>query len=105
MCFTIPLGELWPSTSVAFVANSTSAAIDALYAGIPFAVCSPGDAMNLNPLFMTGQITTVSTPEEIDQWLKTASPTAFNPDYLILDPNLPRWRSLLARLTDGNRNI
>ena len=102
---SIPLDELWASTAVAFVANSTSASIDALYAGVPFAVCSPGDAMNLNPLFMARQITTVSTPEEIAQWLKTAAPTVFNPDYLILDPTLPRWRSLLANLTHENRNI
>ncbi len=93
-----PLGELWASTRAAFVANSTAAAFDALYAGVPFVICSAGDAMNLNPLFMAAGIETVSTPATLEASLRATSQLATERNDLIIDPTLPRWRALLTGL-------
>jgi surface carbohydrate biosynthesis protein (TIGR04326 family) len=93
---TKPLVDLWPITSAAFVANSTSAVIDALYSRTPFAVCSSGDSINMNPLFETEGVAYVSTVTELASALEGRAPKLPSQDYLIIDPSLTQWRTLVS---------
>jgi surface carbohydrate biosynthesis protein (TIGR04326 family) len=93
---TQPLVDLWPITSAAFVANSTSAVIDALYSRTPFAVCSSGDSINMNPLFETEGVAYVSTITELASALEGRAPKLPSQDYLIIDPSLTQWRTLVS---------
>jgi surface carbohydrate biosynthesis protein (TIGR04326 family) len=91
-----PLVALWPTTTAAFVANSTSAIAEALYLGVPTAVCAPADEMNLSPAFGRSEVPMVSTVDTLDDFLRQPSRASWPPDYLLIEEGLPRWRKLLT---------
>ncbi|MFI5346410.1 MAG: TIGR04326 family surface carbohydrate biosynthesis protein [Elusimicrobiota bacterium] len=90
------LGEF----DVAIAANSTSAAVDAYQAGLPVIVALDGTDLNLSPLRGRPGARFAGTAEEMAAALidagRSASAAAAREEFFNLDPDLPRWRRLLA---------
>jgi surface carbohydrate biosynthesis protein (TIGR04326 family) len=93
---TDPLSTLLPQANAAFVANSTSALAEALYLGVPTAVCTPTNEMNLSPAFGCPGVPMVSTAEALEAFLRSPASVPWPADFLLVDPSLPRWRRLLS---------
>jgi len=91
-----PLADLWATVDVAFVANSTSTAAEALYLRIPTAICAPADEMNLSPAFGCEGIIMVSSAAQLHAFLRDPQPSPWPADYLELNEDLPKWRRLLT---------
>jgi surface carbohydrate biosynthesis protein (TIGR04326 family) len=90
-----PLAELWPDVDVAFVANSTSVFLEAIYQGIPVAVCAPDDAMNLSPAFKRLPVPIIANPTQLADFLSSDAVAVPPGDYFVLGDDLRRWRTLL----------
>ncbi len=93
---TAPVTSLWPEADAVFAANSTTAAIEASYVGLPVAVCAPADEMNLSPAFGLN-VPVVGTAAELAEFLRDPMPAACRRDFFLLDDALPRWRALLSQ--------
>ena len=96
------LGRILGDYDAVVVANSTSAAVDAYVAGLPVIIGLDGDDLNLSPLRDQPGVRFVSTREELAEALETAVLTRAMADsnrgeFFFLDPDLPRWKRLLAR--------
>jgi len=91
-----PLSELWDQVDAAFVANSTTAVMEALYVGVPVAVCCVEDGMNLSPLYGNSSIPMIVDVNDLIEFLTTNSQIKWSPDFFLLDPYLPRWQALLT---------
>ncbi len=90
-----PLNSLWPKAKLVFVANSTSAAIEAALLGLPVLVHVVEDSFNFSPLLGQPGVKHVVTADDLIQGLASPSPAPVSPDYFCLEEKLPRWRSLL----------
>jgi surface carbohydrate biosynthesis protein (TIGR04326 family) len=90
-----------PDFDIAVAANCTSAAVDAFVAGLPVIIALDGDGLNLSPLRGQQGAHFVSTGAELAGALRTAGLGASisSPDraeFFFLNPDLPRWKRLLA---------
>ena len=94
---TAPVTSLWPEADAVFAANSTTAAVEASYVGLPVAVCAAADEMNLSPAFGQLNIPVVGTARELAEFLRDPTPANCRRDYFLLDDALPRWRQLLSQ--------
>jgi surface carbohydrate biosynthesis protein (TIGR04326 family) len=92
---TEPISALWQQADVVFAANSTSAAIEAVYSGFPTAVCAPADEMNISPALGLG-VPIVGTVAELLDFLRHPRRAICPSDYFVVDDALPRWRALLS---------
>jgi surface carbohydrate biosynthesis protein (TIGR04326 family) len=90
------IGPLLAKADAAFVANSTSAVVEALYLGVPTAVCAPEDDMNLSPAFGWPGVPMVSTAAGLAAFLRAPTAAPWPADYWIVEEALPRWRKLLT---------
>ena len=100
-----PLAQILPDYDVALSANSTSAAVDAYVAGLPVIICVDGDGLNLSPLRGQAGACFVSSPQDLAAALQAIGSVGAAPDrdrkkFFCLDPEMPRWRLLLAMATD-----
>jgi surface carbohydrate biosynthesis protein (TIGR04326 family) len=97
---TEPLEKVLPNFEVAYVANMTSAALDAYLAGLQVIVMLDDTQLNVSPLRGQTGVTFVSTPRELAAALDRAheqpEARATNTDFFFLDPELPRWSRLLS---------
>jgi surface carbohydrate biosynthesis protein (TIGR04326 family) len=97
-----PLARILADYDVAIAANSTSAAVDAYVAGLPVIIDLDGDDLNLSPLRCQSGAHFVSSAQDLADALRAAggegatSDSARN-DFFFLDPELPRWKRLLAQ--------
>ncbi len=94
------LGQILPGAwDLAFASNTTSASVDAYFAGVPVAVMLDPATLNFSPLRGRSGIRFVSTAAELVDVLHglalADSPAASVRDFFFLDPALPRWRRLL----------
>jgi surface carbohydrate biosynthesis protein (TIGR04326 family) len=103
------LGDILQEYDVAVAANSTSASLDAFIAGLPVIIGLDGDSLNLSPLRGHSGAHFVSTCAEMAGALKELAHRdrktgAGRTGFFVLDPNLPRWKRLLAYdgVTDKN---
>lgn len=92
-----PIISLWSEAHAVFTANSTAAAVEACYVGLPVAVCAPADEMNLSPAFGQLDVPVVGTAPELVAFLRDPTPANCRRDYFLLDDALPRWRQLLSQ--------
>jgi len=93
---TDPLWALLRAADVVFVANSTSAVAEALYLGIPAAVCASADEMNMSPAFGHADVPMIANAAELAAFLQRPVAARWPADYLVIDHELPRWRRLLS---------
>lgn len=86
---------LAPGVTV-WTSNSTTAALEAALKGLPLMVMVPKDDFDLCPLQDVPGLARTATPDDVRRHL--AAPVALHlpEEYLDLDPELPRWRSLLG---------
>lgn len=96
---TLQLADSLFQFSLAIVAGSTSAALDAYLADLPVIVFLSGGGLNLSPLRGVAGVTFVSTQPEMSLALAaydSTKPRSQKQDFFWLDQGLPRWRKLLA---------
>jgi len=91
------IASLWPEAHAVFAANSTAAAVEASYVGLPVAICAPADEMNLSPAFGQLNVPVVGTAGELAEFLRDPTPAECRRDFFLLDDALPRWRALLSQ--------
>lgn len=94
-CETVdgPLDRLLPDYRAAVTGNSTSAAVDALEAGLPVFVEYHGRELNLSPLRGESGARFFGNAAELTEGLRAAVPAEGG--FFHLDSALPRWRKLL----------
>lgn len=90
------IGRFLQPGTVVWASNSTTVALEAAFRRLAVLVQAAEDDVDLCPLQGLPGVTTVRTVEDVAAAL--AHPVAPNlpPDYLALDPALPRWRALLG---------
>jgi surface carbohydrate biosynthesis protein (TIGR04326 family) len=91
-----PLPELWPQADAVLAANSTTAALEALCARVPVAVCSAGDGINLSALFGHPEVPMISAAQDLSNFLRSPGMPADAAGLFNLDPKLRLWSELLA---------
>jgi len=95
-----PLADILGDFDVVVSANSTSAACDALVAGLRVIVTVDGEALNLSPLRGHPAVEFISSAEELRAALQNSarqSSCAAKTTLFHLDPSLPAWRRLRRR--------
>jgi surface carbohydrate biosynthesis protein (TIGR04326 family) len=99
-----PLEKILGNFDIAFCANLTSAAVDAYLAGLRVVVMLNETELNFSPLRGQSDVCFVSTSEELAEALQMARKITVRPDnndFFFLDPELPRWRKLLAPISSA----
>lgn len=91
-----PLEELFAEADVVFAGNSTSAAIEAAWVGLPLILTAAIDGLNMNPLTGIKGTSFVDTSEALRDQLADPARVEIEPDAFLLDPDLPCWRTLLT---------
>jgi len=86
---------LTPGTAV-WASNSTTVALEAAFRRLPVLVQAAEDDVDLCPLQGLPGVVTVRTPEDVAAALAAPKAPDLPPDYLALDPSLPRWRERLG---------
>ncbi len=92
---TRPLGELYVPGTVVWAANSTTAALEAAALGLPVMVQAVKNDFDLCPLHDLPGLARIRNADDLARALAAPCPVALPPDYLALEPALPRWRTLL----------
>lgn len=90
-----PLGELFADADVVFSANSTSAAIEAAWMGLPLVLMAAIGEINLSALRGMKHVVFVATATDLEKQLKTPVTVGIPPDCYCLDSGLARWKVLL----------
>ena len=99
---TAPLPELFARRpALVWTANSTTAAVDAAYAGLPLLVTAPDGTFDLCPLAALPALPRAATPAHIAAALAAPRTVALPPDWLRRDAGLRRWQALLTALLRG----
>lgn len=88
-CFLEPGTVVWAS-------NSTTVALEAAFRRLSVLVQAAEDDVDLCPLQGLPGVVTVRTVEDVAAALAHPIAPDLPPDYLALDPALPRWRALLG---------
>jgi len=92
------LGELLSRCDVVVTPSSTSAAIEAVYLGIPVVTVNNPWCLNLSPLLGTDGAVFVNNSGELSSALGNLAKIINSPanDLFFLDDNIPKWRELLG---------
>ena len=93
------LSTYFDQCDVLYCSAITSAVIDGACAGLPVIQCLDPQSFNLSPLRGRTELQVLRTSKELKDALSnlTAIPPKIEPDTLFnLDPQLPRWKSLLG---------
>ncbi|MEI6246836.1 MAG: TIGR04326 family surface carbohydrate biosynthesis protein, partial [Acidobacteriota bacterium] len=94
-----PIADVLAHWDVAFTSNTSSAAVDALLAGLAVAVMLDDSTLNFSPLRGHASARFVSSPEALRDALLESRPLDAAPgaeEFFHLDPALPRWQRLLG---------
>ena len=96
---TRPIHELFSSCDVVFTSSTTSAAADALCAGVPVIQMLDGRNFDLSPLRCTNMIQTVDSPKKLAHALLQAKAVNIEPATLFnIDTELIGWQHLFYEL-------
>lgn len=90
-----PLSELFADADVVFAANSTSAAIEAAWVGLPLVLMAAIGEIDLNALRGMQGVDFVATAADLEKQLNTPVRVGIPPDCYCLDSGLARWKALL----------
>jgi surface carbohydrate biosynthesis protein (TIGR04326 family) len=94
----IPLSELLVAGTAVYAGNSTTAAVEAAYCGLPVFVQEAVDDFNLSPLAGRPGICFVRTADDLIAALQNPVPASLPEDFFLLDAELPRWKALLNEI-------
>ena len=78
-----------------WASNSTTVALEAAYRGLPVLVQAAENDVNLCPLQNMPGVVSVRSVKDVAAALAAPRAPDLPPDYLALDPALPRWRALI----------
>lgn len=87
-----------PSPALAWVSNSTSAAVDAVLAGCPLLVMGPARGFDMCPLSGLPGLSVSRTVRDVRHALAAPRRLLLPPGWLHTEPGLHRWRALLAEI-------
>ena len=90
------IGEELAPGVVVWSSNSTTVALEAALKGLPVMSMLPVDDFDLCPLQDVAALPRTGNVEDVALALAGAAPLHLPPDYLDLDPALPRWKKLLG---------
>ena len=90
-----PLSELWPTSDVIYCSNSTAAAIEAGYLGIPVIITGAENWFNLNPLHGFLSVNYVTNSKMLCEELKIPTKINIPEDYFYLNNRMTLWKNLL----------
>lgn len=90
------IGEELAPGVVVWSSNSTTVALEAALMGLPVMSMLPVNDFDLCPLQDVAHLPRTGSVEDVAQALAAAAPLQLPPDYLDLDPTLPRWKKLLG---------
>jgi surface carbohydrate biosynthesis protein (TIGR04326 family) len=90
-----PVGELLVPGTVVWASNSTTAALEAALRGLPVMVQAAENDFDLCPLQGVSGLLRIRNAADLARALASVACPVLPPDYLALDPALPRWRKLL----------
>ncbi len=93
---TAPMPEELRYAPVVWASNSTTAVLEAAIMGLPVMVMPPRGDFDLCPVQDVPGLVRTATADDVRAALERPRPLAMDPDYLCLDPALPRWRALLG---------
>jgi len=95
----LKLEEILPTVDMVLASINTAAAIESFAAGLPVITVLDNCNFNASPLRGESGAVFVSTSLELKNALETLSNESFVPtknEYFWLDPEIPRWKSLLV---------
>lgn len=90
------IAEELASGVVVWSSNSTTVALEAALKGLPVISMLPVDDFDLCPLQDVAALPRTGNVEDVALALAGTAPLHLPPDYLDLDPALPRWKKLLG---------
>ncbi len=98
-----PLAKIIHEYDLAFASNTTSAALDALLAGLPVVVFLDGEDFNHSPLRGISGVRFIGQAEDLASALVSDEPMLDRPapsEFFWLDQNFSRWHRLLSQLDE-----
>ncbi len=90
------IGKFLMPGTVVWASNSTTVALEAAYRQLPVLVQAAEDDVDLCPLQGLPGVAVVRTAEDVATALADPRAPELPPDYLALDPELPRWKKQLG---------
>ena len=90
-----PIADQLVPGVVVWASNSTTAALDAAIKGLPVVAMLPTDDFDLCPLQDVESLPRTGSVDDVARALQTAAPLRLPPQYLDLNVDLPRWKTLL----------
>lgn len=94
-----PLTELWPISGATYLANSTAAVVEGVFAQIPCIVCGPYDDLDMCPAAGIPGVRMVVTPQDLSLALEQLPTPEIPADFIILDPTMARWEKLISGIS------
>ncbi|WP_299395833.1 TIGR04326 family surface carbohydrate biosynthesis protein [uncultured Desulfovibrio sp.] len=93
-----PIADQLVPGAVVWASNSTTVALEAALRGLPLMVMQPCGDFDLCPLQDIPGLARTGSLEDVRRALADGvpAPLELDPDFLRLDPGLPRWRALLG---------
>ena len=93
-----PIADQLVPGAVVWASNSTTVALEAALRGLPLMVMQPCGDFDLCPLQDIPGLARTGSREDVRRALADGvpAPLELDPDFLRLDPGLPRWRALLG---------
>ena len=91
-----PIGNFLTPGTLVWASNSTTVALEAAYSNLPVLVQAAEDDVDLCPLQGLPGVTMIRTAADVAAALADPQAPVLPPDYLALDPALPRWRKQLG---------
>ena len=90
-----PIADQLTPGVVVWASNSTTVALEAAIKGLPVVAMLPTDDFDLCPLQDVESLPRTGSVDDVARALQTAAPLRLPPQYLDLNVNLPRWKTLL----------
>ena len=91
-----PIGNFLTPGTVVWASNSTTVALEAAFRKLPVLVQAAEDDVDLCPLQGLPGVVNVRSVEDVAAALADPKAPDLPPDYLALDPDLPRWKARLG---------
>jgi surface carbohydrate biosynthesis protein (TIGR04326 family) len=82
-------------SDVIFAANSSTLSVEAAWYGMPTIISADPRGINHSPLLPLEIVDFVSDAATLCEQLNNPPRIAIPDDFLLLDPALPRWRSMM----------
>lgn len=90
-----PIADQLVPGVVVWASNSTTVALEAAIKGLPVVAMLPTDDFDLCPLQDVARLPRTGSVDDVASALQSAAPLHLPPEYLDLNVDLPRWKTLL----------